>query len=59
MKSKKEKSPILPKPKTCVGELCFNPKTERLEFSYDTKTCPKEIIEKMRDKTPMIVKEKE
>ena len=60
MSNKKEKKEahFTERPKTCVGELCWNPKTERLEFEYDRKTCPREIVEKLDEQTPMILRAK-
>jgi hypothetical protein len=45
--------------KKCVGELCWNPKTEKLEFSFDQKTCPDDVLAHLARKTPMIIKPKE
>lgn len=42
----------------CVGELCWNPSTERLEFKFDSKTCPTEIRDKLKARTPMVIKDK-
>lgn len=46
------------RPKTCIGELCWNPKTEKLEFEFDRKSCPVEIMKKLEDQTPMIIRSK-
>lgn len=46
------------RPKTCVGELCWNPKSGKLEFEFDRATCPREIVTKLEDQTPMIIRSK-
>jgi hypothetical protein len=46
------------RPKKCVGELCYNPKTQRLEFDFDRAQCPREVLDKIVDQTPMTIKMK-
>ena len=46
------------RPKVCVGELCWNPKSGKLEFEFDRKTCPREVINHLEDQTPMVVRMK-
>jgi hypothetical protein len=55
---KKAKEADYERPKICVGELCWNPKTEKLEFEFDRATCPRNIIEKLEAQTPMILRMK-
>jgi hypothetical protein len=57
-KKVKEANHTPERPKTCVGELCWNPKSGKLEFEYDRKTCPREIVEKLDAQTPMILRAK-
>ena len=49
----------LTRAKVCVGELCWNPSTEKLEFKFDSKTCPAEIKDKLKARTPMVIKDKD
>jgi hypothetical protein len=44
--------------KRCVGELCWNPNSGKLEFTFDRESCPPEIVEHLEVRTPMIIKEK-
>jgi len=60
MSDKKESKPSVEqqRPKTCVGELCWNPKTGRLEFEFDRKGCPREVLRHLEAQTPMTVRMK-
>jgi len=43
----------------CVGDLCWNPDTGKLEFTFDQKTCPIDVLKHLAGHTPMVIKEKE
>ncbi|MCJ7482938.1 MAG: hypothetical protein MUO31_08230 [Thermodesulfovibrionales bacterium] len=59
-KEKKKDIPTSPrKGQVCVGDLCWNPDTGKLEFSFDQTTCSKEVLEHLAVKTPMVIKPKE
>lgn len=58
MSDKKEQKPKVERPKTCVGELCWNPKSGKLEFEFDRKVCPRDVIKHLEDQTPMVVRAK-
>jgi len=46
------------RPKICVGELCWNPKTGKLEFEFDRATCPRDVIKHLEAQTPMVIRAK-
>ena len=54
MPLRKSKNPA--RAKKCVGELCWNPEKEQLEFTLDKK-CPVELKDKLEAKTKMVFKE--
>ena len=58
MSDKKEQKSKVERPKTCIGELCWNPKSGKLEFEFDRKSCPREIVEHIEAQTPMVLRMK-
>lgn len=46
------------RPKTCIGELCFDPAVGKLVFSFDRVNCPRDVMTKLDDQTPMIIRQK-
>ncbi|MBA7540215.1 hypothetical protein ES705_32509 [subsurface metagenome] len=55
-KAKKSNTPIRTD-QVCVGSLCWNPVSEKLEFTFDSKNCPDIVKEKMKARTKMMIKE--
>ena len=58
--NEKKNTPTKPRDgQRCVGDLCWNPDTGKLEFSFDQKTCPIDVLKHLEGHTAMVIKPKE